>query len=166
MPKLRKQPVTGQSAFERLSGLMWDHGYDFWLGKDAPRLLARAGLTDQDVTPGLLRQAEAACRQRLTEPMVAANADPHGRLRFLYDGHPVLDPELNPDHPVPGRAKREAEVQANEIASRNARFAVLKEARATVRGPSPQGMPPAPKPTPPPTVAAGRVAVVGARKML
>lgn len=107
-------PLHPDVIYARIEKLVREHGPSFaYEGAKTDEILAGEGLTREDVTEALLDRADRVVRRETEQKFIESNKSAES-LPVVKEGHPELDPDLNPNHPVPGRAKALQEQQTRE----------------------------------------------------
>lgn len=111
-------PPTPAEKQQILTGLCWEYSainLPFLPALDD--ILRDARLSRADMTPAALAHAERECRERLRGMLTDHNTRWTNRPAPFFctvEGDPTLDPDLNADHPILGRARLERERQERE----------------------------------------------------
>ena len=140
MPKnIKNIRWTKVELIGRLVGLIERFGPGFDHDPSSTTFIKAGGLKPSEVTPTLVGAAYAQLRSaRDTSRQEAVQANKDGRRPIvIWEGDHLLDPEFNPEHPIPGRAKFDADIKAATEAAKKERFAQLKAAKAEAKGEEP-----------------------------
>lgn len=154
MSKKIAEEMTEEEIQSAVDDFVLRHGEDHhqWPWKD--RKLPN-GLTVKEVTPERLAIASSRNKDRITaamkevseemkEPteaekediryrnkmrkeMIVENSSSERVFTNVVEGHPDLDPDLNADHPVAGRAKAERNLQEEKESEKKTRLAELRK---------------------------------------
>ena len=109
-----------------------------------PLRLASVGMTADQISPQVIRSLVAemdVAKQAIHADWAAANADPDRKLNIVVQGHPVLDPDKNPDHPVQGEAwleKSHADEKKKKTDERIGKLRARKQQQSDYNDPTPE----------------------------